>query len=194
MKRIRSVIHYFTDTWASGGGSGEVNRASFIDDVETCEGWGAKDSFPSFVALTVPSSSLPVETVAIFLVFDDLKISSRSHGKIEMPHVSLLLGRTGNVSGHPSSSFPLYFFYFALCLSTHPRFPLYASTADASIPKEERAQRLDLRMNIPSAGEFITFIYTRVSDSYPSTTPDRQTWVLFPNRHRNPAVLFLNSI
>lgn len=50
-------------------------------------------------------------TVAIFLVFDDPKISSRSHGKIE---ISPLPPRHGKRFREPS--FPLYLFYFALCL------------------------------------------------------------------------------
>lgn len=104
---------------------------------------------------------------AIFLVFDDPKISSRSHGKIEISPLFPSL-RHGKRFREPS--FPLYLFYFALCLSTHPRFPLYPGTSIPSIPFERGGKKLDLRMNIPSAGEFITFIYPRVSNSYPCSS------------------------
>lgn len=104
---------------------------------------------------------------AIFLVFDDPKISSRSHGKIE---ISPLFPSPRHGKRFREPSFPLYLFYFALCLSTHPRFPLYPGTSIPSIPFERGGKKLDLRMNIPSAGEFITFIYPRVSNSYPCSS------------------------
>lgn len=67
---------------------------------------------------------------------------------------------TANVSGNHRFHFTSSILPSAS--SAHPRFPLYAATSIPSIPFE-RGKKLDLRMNIPSAGEFITFIYPRVN-------------------------------
>lgn len=133
------------------------------------------DSFPNSVALVAPSSSFPVETVAIFLVFDDPKISSRSHGEIEIPRLPLSTAMA-NVSElrrfHFTSSILPSAFRLILDFLCMPVRPMLR------FRKRKEPPRLDLRMNIPSAGEFITFIYVRVSNSYPSTTLDRQTVLL----------------
>lgn len=113
-KRIQNVIHYLGDR-------GEESKRRYRRAV-------GEVTPPNFTALTASSSSFPVETVAIFLVLDDLKISSRSHGKIEIPSP---MAKVSAVSTLLLS--------FATYLSTHPRFPLYASTPNASIPME-RAQ------------------------------------------------------
>lgn len=108
MRRVRERYPLFQKIRGNGGGkSRQFHRL--------CRRGGGSFSNPP------PSPSPPrgpvvilstvSTTVAIFLVFDDPKISSRSHGKIE---ISPLPPRHGKRFREPS--FPLYLFYFALCL------------------------------------------------------------------------------
>lgn len=120
---------------------GRVNRAIFIDD----EG-GAQPRRHLSVADSRPGR------VAIFPVFHDPKISSRSHGKIEKLTPLLAGGYPNAVDAH--RSFGSYLLDF-----------LYTTRHGDSAPCFDSDEY--------SLEEFITSIYARVSNSYPGRSTGR---------------------
>lgn len=168
MKRIRSVIHYFTDTWQRQrrSKSRQFHRRCRI----AAGGWVAPFPTPSpswprrhpFLSRRWQSSSS--STIRRF----PLDLTARQKRR-----VSLFLERWQTFQGTAVvSTLLLLFCPLPLDSSSISSVCQYGRCFD---PKRGKSPRLDLRMNMPSATEFITFIYTRVSNSYPSTTPDRRT-------------------